>query len=478
MTFSALDSELLGPLFASDAMRAVFSDRRAGRGDASRRGRPWRAPRRGFDWFRRNSPRQSTRMAAGDLDLAALGREIALAGVPAIPFVKAVQARLPKEAASRISIVARPPRTLSTRRSCCRCARRSALIADDLAAIIAALARLAKKYRADALCRAHLRSARGADHVRIQGGRLAVRNCRCGGGALLRCARASLPPRSADRSARSPGSARPARPCSTAFADALGLAAPVVTWHTLRGRMAETGAWLAMLIGTLAKMAADVAQLASTEVGEVAEPHVHGRGGSSAMPHKRNPVSSIVILAAHAAAKGHVVTLLDAMAAAGQRPVGIWHAEWHALPALFGLASGALREARSLAEGLVVDTRAHARQSRSHPRPDLRRRGLGAARAEARPGRGARASSSGPPMKSAAPAGRFRPFSPQSHALAEELRRDVAAAFDLASGDRRRRRVCRSGHRRRQAHRQDTDEGESAEHAARQSQRRRTSTTS
>ncbi len=102
-------------------------------------------------------------------------------------------------------------------------------------------------------------------------------------------------------------------------------------------------------------MATDVANLASTEVGELAEPHVPGRGGSTAMPHKRNPVGSTVILAAHAAAPGLAATLLGTMAAAHQRPAGLWHAEWHALPSLFGLASGALREARGLAEGLEVD---------------------------------------------------------------------------------------------------------------------------
>jgi 3-carboxy-cis,cis-muconate cycloisomerase len=118
--------------------------------------------------------------------------------------------------------------------------------------------------------------------------------------------------------------------------------------------MAETGAWLAILMGALAKMATDVAHLASTEVGEVSEPHVPGRGGSSAMPHKRNPLGATVVLAAHAAAKGHVSTLIDAMAAAHERPAGLWHAEWLALPQLFGLASGALREARALTEGLVV----------------------------------------------------------------------------------------------------------------------------
>jgi 3-carboxy-cis,cis-muconate cycloisomerase len=109
------------------------------------------------------------------------------------------------------------------------------------------------------------------------------------------------------------------------------------------------------MIGALAKIATDVVHLMSTEVGEVAEPYAPGRGGSSAMPHKRNPVGATVILAAHAAAPGHVTTLLNAMATSHERPPGLWHSEWHALPQLFGLASGALREARALAEGLVVD---------------------------------------------------------------------------------------------------------------------------
>ena len=102
-------------------------------------------------------------------------------------------------------------------------------------------------------------------------------------------------------------------------------------------------------------MATDVVHLASTEVGEVAEPHLPGRGGSSAMPHKRNPVSATLILAAQGAAPGHLATLVASMAAEHERPAGPWHAEWHSLPQLFGLASGALREARTLAKGIVVD---------------------------------------------------------------------------------------------------------------------------
>ena len=169
-----------------------------------------------------------------------------------------------------------------------------------------------------------------------------------------------------------------------AFAEELGLGAAPIAWHARRARMAEAGAWLAILIGALAKMAMDVAHLASTEVGEVAEPYVPGRGGSSAMPHKRNPVSSTVILAAHAGAPVMSTTLLTAMAAAHERPAGLWHAEWHALAA-------ALRaRLRRAARGARARRRAGGRrrpdagQHRRHPRPAVRRCGGRALRAAAR----------------------------------------------------------------------------------------------
>jgi 3-carboxy-cis,cis-muconate cycloisomerase len=101
-------------------------------------------------------------------------------------------------------------------------------------------------------------------------------------------------------------------------------------------------------------MAGDIIQLAGTDTGEVSEPYVKGRGGSSAMPHKRNPVSSTIIVAAHEAAFGHLTTLHFAMRAAQERPAGEWLAEWHALPPMFGLVSGALDEAILLAKGLEV----------------------------------------------------------------------------------------------------------------------------
>jgi 3-carboxy-cis,cis-muconate cycloisomerase len=121
------------------------------------------------------------------------------------------------------------------------------------------------------------------------------------------------------------------------------------------------GHWLARLCGVLGKMAVDVAHLASTEVGEVAEPAAPGRGGSSSMPHKRNPVAATAILANAQAASGHAASLTMSMLAAHERPAGAWQAEFHSLATLFGLAAGACAQGRVLATGLTVDTAAMAR---------------------------------------------------------------------------------------------------------------------
>ncbi len=139
-----------------------------------------------------------------------------------------------------------------------------------------------------------------------------------------------------------------------ALARDLGLALPEVPWHGARDRVVEAGLFAALLTGTLGKIARDVALLAQTEIGEVAEPAGEGRGGSSAMPHKRNPVSSAAILAAAARAPGLAATLLAAMPQENERGLGGWQAEWAVLPELYRLAAGALAQAVVLVEGLEV----------------------------------------------------------------------------------------------------------------------------
>ncbi len=135
----------------------------------------------------------------------------------------------------------------------------------------------------------------------------------------------------------------------------LGLAQPVIAWHTQRDGIAEVGAWLGLVGGTLGKLALDVKLLMQTEVGEVFEPSAPGRGSSSTMPHKRNPVACNVIHAAISVVRQHAASLLEAMVADHERSTGPWEIEWIVLPEAFCLLAGALAQSRVLVEGLEVN---------------------------------------------------------------------------------------------------------------------------
>jgi 3-carboxy-cis,cis-muconate cycloisomerase len=136
----------------------------------------------------------------------------------------------------------------------------------------------------------------------------------------------------------------------------LGLAEPVIAWHTIRDTIAEVGCFLGLVGGTLGKLSMDVKLMMQTEVGEVYEPYAHGRGSSSTMPQKRNPISSCYIHAGISVVRQHTAALLDAMVADHERSTGPWEIEWIVLPEAFCLLSGALKQARSILEGLEVDT--------------------------------------------------------------------------------------------------------------------------
>ncbi|MER6563406.1 3-carboxy-cis,cis-muconate cycloisomerase [Streptomyces sp. NPDC001027] len=138
----------------------------------------------------------------------------------------------------------------------------------------------------------------------------------------------------------------------TAFAHELGLTAPQLPWHTLRTPVADLAGCLAFTAGALGKIAADVLTLARTEIGEVAE---GSGGGSSAMPHKANPVRSTLIAAAARRAPQLAAVLYGSLAGEDERPAGAWHAEWEPLRDLLRLAGGAARDAAELTEGLRVD---------------------------------------------------------------------------------------------------------------------------
>jgi 3-carboxy-cis,cis-muconate cycloisomerase len=135
----------------------------------------------------------------------------------------------------------------------------------------------------------------------------------------------------------------------------LKLAVPAIAWHTVRDSIAEVGCFLGLVTGTCGKLALDVKLLMQTEVEEVYEPFHEGRGSSSTMPQKRNPISSVYITALTAVVRQQVAALLDAMVEDHERATGPWEIEWIVLPEIFCLSAGALAQTEFVLKGLQVD---------------------------------------------------------------------------------------------------------------------------
>ena len=140
-----------------------------------------------------------------------------------------------------------------------------------------------------------------------------------------------------------------------ALMEELGLGRPATPWHVARDGVVETVSLLALIAGTLAKIATDVMLMMQTEVGEAFEPFVNGRGSSSTMPQKRNPIACEFIVALGKVVRQQAGLMLDAMSADHERATGPWQLEWVAIPEAFIATGGALRQARFLVEGLIVD---------------------------------------------------------------------------------------------------------------------------
>jgi 3-carboxy-cis,cis-muconate cycloisomerase len=351
MTFSALDSSILGPLFASTAMRAIFSDEARlasfllaeealARAEAD------------FGAAPANLGSAIAALTPASFDIDALGTGTALAGTPIIPFVAALQNALPPGLRGHVHRGA-TTQDIADTGLVLQMRSAFALIESGLADLLEAL---------EGLVRRHARTPCAG---RTYGQHAAPVTFGFKAGVWLAgiaSAASDLPPLKAKVLLASLGGpvgtlaslGETGQAIAEAYARHLGLGLSRVAWHTDRSPIARTGAWLALVLGALAKMAGDIIQLAATDTGEVAELFKQGRGGSSAMPHKRNPVSAALIVAAHEAAPGHLTTLYFAMRAAQERPAGEWLAEWHALPAMFGLLSGALDQAILLAKGLEV----------------------------------------------------------------------------------------------------------------------------
>jgi 3-carboxy-cis,cis-muconate cycloisomerase len=358
MAFSPLDSGLLGGLFATPAMAAVFGDRallaamlRVEAALARAQAKHGLVPPELADAIDATSATQ--------FDVTTLGKATAVSGVLPIPFLKALGRCLPEELEPALHFGA-TTQDVADSALALQMREALALLAADLSAMLSALAALAEKHACTpCIGRTYGQHAAPVSFgykVAVWAAGIAEVAARLPDIRAAAC-RAQLGGPVGTLAALGPK----ADAVVDAFAAELGLGRASIAWHVRRAGIAGAGQWLALLCASLAKMAVDLAHLASTEVGEVAEPHIPGRGGSSAMPHKRNPVAATVILANAQAAGGHAAALLASVPAAHERPPGAWHAEWLSLASLFGLASGACLHARTIAEGLVVDTAAMAR---------------------------------------------------------------------------------------------------------------------
>jgi 3-carboxy-cis,cis-muconate cycloisomerase len=289
---------------------------------------------------------------AGGFDAEALGRQAAAAGNPVVPLVRALAGRLPDGAAGHVHQGATSQDVLDTALALVA-ERALGPLLSDLAAAADACARLAAAHRGTVLAgRTLLQQAVPVTFGLKAAGWLAgLDDARRELAALRRQGLAVQLGGAAGTLAALGGGGLAVL---GGFARELGLAEPVLPWHTVRTRPARLAAALGVAAGVLGKLARDVTLLAQTEVAEVAEGG-EGRGGSSAMPHKRNPVAAVAVLACATRVPGLVATVLAAMVQEHERAAGAWHAEWEPLTGLLRLVGSAASWTRELLDGLEVD---------------------------------------------------------------------------------------------------------------------------
>ncbi len=353
MTVNPADSEIFGGLYGTDAMRGVFSDRALLQRMLDVEAALARVEAR-LGIIPAAAAEAITAGASLDrIDLKEIAAGARLAGYPAAALAKALGKAAGAEAAKYVHWGATTQDIVDTA-LVLQIRDGLALVEKDLSALIAALAQQATAHRSAVMAgRSFLQQALPItfgykcavwlapflDHLdRLKELRPRILRAQFGGavGTL-----ASL--------------GEKGHAVAAGLAQELGLAAPDAPWHVVRDGIAETGSFLGLVSGSLAKLATDVILLAQTEVGEVAEPAETGRGGSSTMPQKRNPVASAYIVSAARGVHGLLPILFTAMVQDQERATGPWQSEQLALPQMFVLTAGALAHAVPLAVGLEVD---------------------------------------------------------------------------------------------------------------------------
>ncbi|MFJ8749438.1 3-carboxy-cis,cis-muconate cycloisomerase [Streptomyces sp. NPDC102441] len=289
----------------------------------------------------------------GRFDVRELALRARSGGNPVIPLVAALSAAVDKDARPYVHRGATSQDILDTA-AMLVASRTLALVLDDLGRTAGSLERLAAEHRDTPMPGRTLtqHAVPTTFGLKAAGWRALVLDAR----DRLRAVRATLPVQlggAAGTLAAFTADAGDAAGLALvgAYARELGLAEPPLPWHTLRTPVADLAGALAFTAGALGKAAADVLTLSRTEIAELAE---GSGGGSSAMPHKANPVRATLIAAAARRAPGQAATLYASLAAEDERPAGAWHAEWEPLRDLLRLVGGAARDAAELTEGLRV----------------------------------------------------------------------------------------------------------------------------
>ncbi|MCK9817761.1 3-carboxy-cis,cis-muconate cycloisomerase [Pseudomonas chlororaphis] len=289
-------------------------------------------------------------------DFSALGDAIATAGNSAIPLVKALGKQIAQsdaEAERYVHLGATSQDVMDTG-LVLQLRRALALLEADLERLGGTLAAQAKRYATTPL----------AGRTWLQHATPVTLGMKIGGwlGALTRSRQRlqELKPRLlvlqfGGASGTLAALGDQAMPVAEALAAELQLTLPEQPWHTQRDRLVEFAAVLGLIAGSLGKLGRDISLLMQTEAAEVFEPSAPGKGGSSTMPHKRNPVGAAVLISAATRVPGLVATMFSAMPQEHERSLGLWHAEWETLPEICCLVSGALQQALLVAEGLEVD---------------------------------------------------------------------------------------------------------------------------
>jgi 3-carboxy-cis,cis-muconate cycloisomerase len=286
-------------------------------------------------------------------DVAALGRASAAAGNPVVPLVRALAEQVPGEAAAHVHQGATSQDVLDT--AAMLVAHRAlGPLLEDLAATAAACARLAEAHGGTVLAgRTLLQQAVPVTFgLKAAGWLVGLDETRL---RLAEVRRRVLAVQLGGAAGTLAGFGDRGPDVLAGFAADLGLAEPTVPWHAVRARPAALAGALGACAGMLGKVARDIALLAQNEVAEVREGGGAGRGGSSAMPHKRNPVGAVAVAACAARVPGLVATILAVMPQEHERAAGGWHAEWEPQRELLRLVGSAAAWCRELLERLEVD---------------------------------------------------------------------------------------------------------------------------